>query len=198
MPKVSLKERLNLEEIYNQFLGLDPQQRILAVVGLAVVLLLIIIVPISCASSKLSKLEKNVTSHQKNMDDLMGKLKEYQSLQNRMKAVEAQWASRSNVSLSTTLENLSAQSGLDKNIDSIKEQPPAGSDKDILEEHVAAVRVSRAPLTQAMDYLYKIESLPNAGLKIKKLQMKPRYDNRQLFDLSFEVSTYALKKGGNP
>jgi hypothetical protein len=198
VPKVSLKERLNLEEIYHQFLGLDPQQRILAAVGLAVVLLLLIIVPISCASSKLSKLEKTVIGHEKNMDDLMGKLKDYQSLQNRMKAIEGQWASRNNVSLSTTLENLSGQSGLDKNIDAIKEQPPTMSDKDILEERVASVRISRAPLAQAMDYLYKIESLPNAGIKIKKLQMKPRYDNRQLFDLSFEVSTYALKKGGNP
>jgi len=170
----------------------------LAVVGLGVVLLLLIVIPISCASSKLSKLEKSVTGHQRNMDDLMGKLKEYQSIQNRMKAVEAQWAGRSGLSLSTTLENLSGQSGLDKNIDAIKEQPPSMSDKDILEEHVASVRISRAPLPQAMDYLYKIESFPNAGLKIKKLQMKPRYDNRQLFDLSFEVSTYALKKGGNP
>jgi hypothetical protein len=196
--KISLKERLNLEELYNQFLGLDPQQRTLAVVGLAVILLLIIIIPISCASSSLSKLEKRVTGHAKNMDDLVGKLQEYQSLQGRMKLVEDQWASRSAVSLSTTLENLSAQSGLDKNIDNIKEQPPTMGDKDILEEHLADVRLSRAPLASALDYLYKIESLPNAGLKIKKLQMKPRYDNRQLFDLSFEVSTYVLKKGANP
>ena len=198
MPKISLKERLNVEEIYNQFLGLDPQQRMLALAGTAVVLLLIIIIPISCASSKLSKLEKTVIGHEKNMDDLMGKLKEYQSLQSRVKATEAQWAGRSKVSLSTTLESLSAQSGLDKNIDSIKEQPPSMGEKDILEEHVAAVRLSRAPFSQAIDFLYKIESLPNAGLRVKKLQMKPRYDNRQLFDLSFEVSTYALKEGGNP
>ena len=196
MPKLSLKERLNVEEIYNQFLGLDPNQRILALVGTAIVLLLIIIIPISCASSKISKLERNVINHEKNMDDLVSKLKEYQSLQNRVKAVEGQWAGRSRVSLSTTLESLSAQSGLDKNIDAIKEQPPSMGEKDILEEHVAAVRVSRAPLAQAIDYLYKIESFPNAGLKVKKLQMKPRYDNRQLFDLSFEVSTFTLKEGG--
>lgn len=174
---------------------MDQQQRILALVGVAVVLLLIVVIPVSCASSKISKSQKNILNHEKNMDDLMAKLKEYQSVQGKMKTVENQWAGRAKVSLSTTLESLSAQSGLDKNIDAIKEQPPSGGDKDILEEHVAAVRLSRVPLSQAVDYLYKIESMPQAGLKVKKLQIKPRYDNRQLFDLSFEVSTFALKEG---
>jgi len=194
--KSSLKERLNLEELYNTYLGMAPRERLIALLGLGLVLLLMIFVPVTCASSKLSKKQKNILSHEKNMDELISKLSEYQSSLGRMKSAEALWAGRAKVSLSTTLESLSAQSGLDKNIDSIKEQPPSVGEKDILEEHVAAVRVSRAPLGQALDYLYKIESFPQASLKIKKLQMKPRFDNRQLFDLSFEVSTYFLKEGG--
>jgi type II secretory pathway component PulM len=193
MPKTSLKERLNLEELYTNFLGLEARERVLALAGVGLVLLLIILLPISCASSKISKKEQNVLSHEKNMDDLMSKLQDYQTILNRMKSMETQWAGRSKISLSTTLESLSAQSGLDKNIDTIKEQPPATG--DVLEEHAADVRLSRVPLAQAIDYLYKIENSSQGALKIKKLQIKPRFDNRQLFDLSFQVSTYVLKEG---
>ncbi|MBL7684416.1 MAG: hypothetical protein JNK65_00045 [Deltaproteobacteria bacterium] len=195
MAKMSLKEKLNVEDLYNQFLGMDQQQRLITLGGIAFVLILLIVIPVSCASSKISKSEKNIMNHEKNMDELVSRIKDYQAVQEKVKAVEGQWAGRSKVSLSTALESLSQQSGLDKNIDSIKAQPPSAGEKDILEEHVAAVRLSRAPLPQAIDFLYKIESYPQAGFKVKKLQIKPRYDSRQLFDLNFEVSTFALKEG---
>lgn len=193
--KSSLKEKLNVEELYNQFLSLDSQQRTFAIVGIAVVLLLMLLVPVTCASSKLSQKEKKILGHSKNMDDLVSKLQEYQRVQSKMQQLEGQWAGRAKISLSTTLESLSAQSGLDKNIDTIKEQPPAAG--DILEEHAADVRLSRVPLSQLMDYLYKVETFQQGALKVTKLQIHPRYDNRQLFDVSFTVSSYALKEGAN-
>lgn len=193
--KTSLKETLNLEELYNRFLGLDQQQRNLTIIGIAVLLLLLIIIPVTCASSKLSQKEKKILNHSKNMDELVSKILEYQKVQSKMKQMEAQWAGRSKISLSTTLESLSAQSGLDKNIETIKEQPP--SPQDILEQHSADVRLSRVGLSQLLDYLYKIESFQQGALKVDKLQLRPRYDNRQLFDVSFTVSTYSLKEGAN-
>lgn len=193
--KGSLKEKLNVEELYNHFLGLDSQQRTFAIAGIAVVLLLLIIIPITCASSKLSQKEKKILNHSKNMDELVDHLAEYQSVQNKLKQIEAQWAGRSKISISSTLESLSAQSGLDKNIDSIKEQPP--STGDLLVENAADVRLSRVGLSQLLDYLYKVETYQQGALKITKIQLKPRYDNRQLFDVSFTVTSYALKEGAN-
>lgn len=193
--KGSFKDKLNVEELYNHFLGLDSQQRNIAIVGIAVVLLLLIIVPITCASSKLSQKEKKILNHSKNMDDLVSDLAEYQTVQNKMKQMESQWAARSKISLSSTLESLSAQSGLDKNIDSIKEQPPSAG--DLLIENAADVRLSRVGLSQLLDYLYKVESFQQGALKIGKIQLKPRYDNRQLFDVSFTVTTFSIKEGAS-
>ena len=193
--KGSFKEKLNVEELYNHFLGLDSQQRNIAIVGIAVVLLLLIIVPITCASSKLSQKEKRILNHSKNMDDLVSDLAEYQTVQNKMKQMESQWAARSRISLSSTLESLSAQSGLDKNIDSIKEQPPSAG--DLITENSADVRLSRVGLSQLLDYLYKVESFQQGALKVGKIQLKPRYDNRQLFDVSFTVTTFSIKEGAS-
>lgn len=193
--KGSLKEKLNVEELYSHFLGLDSQQRNAAIAGIVVVLLLLIIIPITCASSKLSQKEKKILNHSKNMDDLVSDLSEYQTVQNKMKQMESQWAARSKISLSSTLESLSAQSGLDKNIDSIKEQPPSAG--DLLVENSADVRLSRVGLSQLLDYLYKVETYQQGALKVTKIQLKPRYDNRQLFDVSFTVTTFTIKEGAN-
>ncbi len=194
--KYSLKARLNLDEIYNIFLGFDSRERLFAISGVLLVLLIVVFVPLSCASSKISEKQSNILSHEKNMDELVAKLKDYQSSQARLKAVQSKWAGRSKISLSATLEDLSRQSGLDKNIDSIKESPPSGGDKEALEENLASVRVTRAPLSQVLDFFYKIESFGQGGIKIKKLLIKPRYESRQLFDVTFDVSTYSLKEGG--
>ncbi|MBF0492751.1 MAG: hypothetical protein HQM15_08220 [Deltaproteobacteria bacterium] len=203
MGRYSLKEKLNPEELYNQFLSLDEQQRLFATIGSVLLLLLLVFVPVTCAGSKISKLQKNIFNHEKNMDELSSKLREYQLVDSQLKAIKSQWEGRGKIPLSTTLESLSAQSGLDKNIDAIKEQPSSGSE-GLVEENIAAVRVSRVSMQQAIDYLYKIESFQRGVLKVKKLQIKPRYDNRQQFDLNFDVSTYTLKapksdekEGGN-
>lgn len=191
--KHSLLKRINFERLYERFLDLTPRERMITAGGIGFLLVLIIFLPISCASSKISKTQRNVLNHEKNMNELVLKLKAYQEVNGRLRAIESQWAGRGKISLSTTLESISAQNGLDKNIDTIREQPSSGG--DVVEEFSADVRVSRVPLSQAIDYLYKIEHYPQAELKIKQLQIKPRYDNRQLFDLSFRVSTYALKRG---
>ncbi len=192
--KHSILERINFERFYEYFLDLAPKERILVASGLAIFVLLLIFVPISCASSKISKTQKNVVNHEKNMNELVSKIKNYRAITGRLKAIETQWSARGKISLSSTLESISSQNGLNKNIDTIREQPPSGG--DMVEENSADVRLSRISLPQAMDFLYKIENYNQGGLKIKQLQIKPRYDNRQQFDLSFQVSTYSLKEKG--
>lgn len=190
--KHSILERVNFERFYEYFLDLAPKERMLVASGLGVFLLLLIFLPISCASSKISKTQKNVINHEKNMNELIGKIKSYRAISGRLKSIESQWLARGKISLSSTLESISSQTGLNKNIDTIREQPATGG--DMIEENSADVRVSRVSLAQAMDFLYKIENYNQGGLKIKQLQIKPRYDNRQQFDLSFQVSTYSLKE----
>ena len=79
--KYSLFARLNFEDLYNAFLGLEQRQQTLAVIGGIVLCLLIIILPISCASSKLGGLDKQYTKSRKSMNTFMGKIHRYQSSQ---------------------------------------------------------------------------------------------------------------------
>ncbi|HCU25258.1 MAG TPA: hypothetical protein DF383_09585 [Deltaproteobacteria bacterium] len=186
--KYSLKERLNVEELYNTLLGLAPREQALAIAGIAVVLILLIVIPFACAGSRLSKLEKQIESHEKNVSKVSSKILEYQQAQAKFKAVEAKIRPKSQVQLTTKLETLATGSGIGQNIDSLKEMP--GTPGEDFEELVVAVRLSRLSLNQVLEFLVNVESQSDVSLKVKRLQLKPRYDNRQQFDANFEVSTF--------
>ena len=192
--KYSLKERLNLSELYDTFLGMGPREQILSAVGVGVVVILLIVIPISCASSRLGKMEKQITDHEKNVTKVVNKIGEYKAVQSKLEEVEKTIRPKSQVQLTTRLESLATQSGIGSNIDSLKEKP--GTPGEDFEEVVVAVRMSKLSLSQIIEFLYGIESQKDLILKINRMQLKPRYDNRALFDINFEVSTLVSTQGG--
>jgi len=197
---MSLKNRyaalkhLNAEAIYNTFLGLQPKEQIVALVVTGVVALLIIILPISLASSKISGLEKSISTGRDKINDVARELEEYNKAKSRLNSVEGQLRSGFDTSIATTIENFASQSGMKDNVDSIKEKAAVPS--EIYDEAAVDVRISRVTLGQLVDFLYKIESDKSRVLRIKQLQIKPRYDNRSLVDVSFQVSTFKLSGEG--
>jgi hypothetical protein len=109
-----------------------------------------------------------------------------------LKNVEAKIRPKSQVQLRTKIETLATQSGITNNIDSLKEKSNPGED---FEELIVDVRISKLSLSQILEFIYGMESQSDLSLKVNRLQLKPRYDNRQLFDADFEVSTYVSKEG---
>lgn len=185
--KYSLKERLNIQELYNTFLGLGAREQILAGVGIGVLLILLIVIPISCASSRLGKLEEQIQNHEKDVSKVVQKIAEYNGIQNRLKNLEGNIRPKSQAQLTTRLETLATQSGIGGNIDSLKENP--GTPGENFEELVVAVRMSKLSLSQIVEFLYGIENQKDISLKVNRMQIRPRYDNRGQFDVNFEVST---------
>lgn len=185
--KYSLAERLKLGELYDRFLGLAPREQIIAGVGAGLVVLLIIILPISCASSKLGKMQKQITDHEKNVSQVVEKITEYKTVQAKMDRVQKGIRPKNQVQLTTRLESLATQSGIGNNIDSLKEKP--GTPGEDYEEVVVDVRMSKLSLSQVIEFLYGIESQKDLNLRVSRLQIRPRYDNRTQFDVNFEVST---------
>lgn len=192
--KYSLKERLKLDELYDTFLGLGQREQILAAAGVGLVALLLIILPISCASSKLGKMQKQITDHEKNVSKVLEKIAEYNQVRGRLDRVEKSIRPKSQVQLTTRLESLATQSGIGGNIDSLKEKP--GTPGEDFEEVVVDVRMSRLSLSQIIEFLYGVESQKDLALTINRMQIRPRYDNRTKFDVNFEVSTLVSSQGG--
>lgn len=185
--KYSWKERLNIEELYNTVIGLSQREQVMVGGGVLIVLILLIVLPLTCASAKLGKLEKNITNYEKDVNKVVSKIGEYKNLQATFSQAQSRVRPKSQVQLTTRLESLATQSGISGNIDSLKEVP--GTPGEDYEELVVSVRMSKLTLSQIIEFLYGIESQNDITLNIRQLQLKPRYDNRQQFDANFEVST---------
>jgi general secretion pathway protein M len=185
--KYSIVDRLRLGELWDRFMGLGPREQIMAGAGALVVVILLIVIPISCASSKLGNMQRQISTHEKDVAQIMDKIAEYNHAQGKIERIEKSIKPKSEVQLTTRLEALATKSGIGGNIDSLKEKP--GAPGESYEELVVEVRLSKLSLNQVIEFLYGIESQQDIRLRISRLQLKPRYDNRGQFDASFDVST---------
>lgn len=192
--KYVILERFNIETLYNTFLGLQPKEQIIALIVAGVLLVLVVIMPISLAGSKISGLEKTLSTGREQINDVVREIGDFNREKAKLTSVEAQLKSGFDTSISTTLENLATQSGLKESVESLKERPLVPS--DIFDEASIDVRIARTTLPQLVDFLYKIESEKAKVLRIKQMQIKPRYDNKKLIDASFQVSTFKLSGEG--
>ena len=183
-------ERLKLQNLYNTYLGLTPREQTFALIGAAVVLLMVIILPVTVASGKISRLERSIDEANDRLKDITYEINQLNETKAEQAQVEAKLAGGFDASISTTLENLASRSGISERIDSLKEKPVSPS--DLFDEASVDVRLKKVTLSELIDYLYNIEHNQEKLLRLRRLEIKPRYDNPKEFNVSFQVSTYRL------
>ncbi len=192
--KYSLRGRFNFEDLYNAFLGLEQREQTILVIVSVVVFILLLVLPISCTSSKLGALRQEYSKTRKGTESLASKLRDYQSSKMTLEALKKKLNSSGGDSLTTILESLANDEGIGQNIDKL--HPVNLETTDFYDELGVDAILSKVSLDQIVSYLYKIENDSRLPMRIKKLQMKPSYQNRQLLSVTFEVSTLKLKGEG--
>ncbi len=191
--RYSLLRRIDLDSLYNTFVGLTSREQMIAA-GVSVFLLLLVIgLPISLMSGKLSHLEKRIEETRETQKQVLRSIEYFQKLQSELKTVEDRFSHGFDATITTTMETLAGQAGIREQIDSLKERPPNPS--DLFDENAVDVRLRKVTLPQLVDYLFKIEHHPQLLLRVKQVQIKPRFDNKQLLDVSFQVATFRLQQG---
>ena len=90
------------------------------------------------------------------------------------------------------LEKLAGDTGIRSKILYMK--PTVSTPSDAYEEESVEIKMEGVTLEQIIRYLYQVENSPQF-LKIKRLYIRPRLDNRQLLTATFRVSTFTPKQG---
>jgi len=88
------------------------------------------------------------------------------------------------------IEDLANKENIRENIGSMKPKKiPLNDDYD---ESIVELKMDNVSLSELIDFIYKIE---NSGhlLKVKRLRIKTRYDNRDLLNVTLQVTTYKRK-----
>lgn len=184
---------LRLDRIYNAYFGMSPREQTFALVGAIVVVVLVVVLPVFVASSRISRLERDLAQGRRQFRDVMRTIDAYNGRRAELAGLQQMLAGGYDSSISTTIESIAEKNGLKDQIDSLKAKATAPS--DLFEESAVDVRLKRVELKPLVDFLYAIENDPEKMLRIKTLNMKPRFDSKKLIDVSFTVSTYRFLEG---
>ena len=88
------------------------------------------------------------------------------------------------------IEDLANKENIRENIGSVK--PKKLPLNDSYDENIVELKIDNVSLSELVDFIYKIE---NSGqlLKVKRLRVKTRFDNRDLLNVTLQVTTYKRK-----
>lgn len=161
--------------------------------GAAIVLFLIFKLTIDPLFKHSSELDRQMVTARRQLAELRVMQQEYQRQKNVVDSINSQLKRQQNFAIVSRLEELARQTGLQQNkILSMRQAPITPS--EMYNEESIEVKMDGVTLEQLVRYLYQIENSPQL-LKIKRLDIKPHLDNRQLLNTTFRVSAFTLKEG---
>jgi hypothetical protein len=107
---------------------------------------------------------------------------QYLEIQKRLQQAQAAAAKRG--PLLTEIENLTKRANLSSKMVSLK--PQAGVQTETFKESIVEIKLDNITLYDIVNYIYQLEQ---DGLRIKKLNFKPKYDNPKLLNSTILVSS---------
>lgn len=187
----SLIDRIPWEQAHTAFLGLGERKQWLVLAGILFALVVMVIIPVSCASRQLGKLEKEYLNSQKNLTVLAEKVQANLALQAQIQSVQNKMGTSQGAGLTTVLSQLAEEVGVSDKIKSLDSRKISSTEE--FEVQGCDVRMTQISLDKLVDYLQKIEGSTKVVVTIRELQIKPRYANRDELDATVKVSTLVPK-----
>lgn len=181
--------KLNFENLYMFYTGRSPRDRLVLGVVAGLAALLILIMPLSMLSGKVGSLKKSITQTQKKLGEVLEKVQEYEVKRTELDSLQKKIGTGGG-SITATIDSLVEQSDLKNNIDAFQENPVRRGELFI--ESPISVELKNVTLEQLTDFLYSVESYPGRLMRVRSLQIKPRYAARNYLDVKMEIAGISL------
>ena len=159
---------------------------------MALVVFLIFKLGIDPMLKRSAELDRQLVTVRRQLHELRTMQQEYQHQKSVLESINSQLKKQPNFAIFSHLEELAGQTGIRSKIVHMK--PTVSTPSEVYHEESVEVRMEGVTLEQLVRYLHQVESSPQL-LKIKRLEMKPRFDNRQIITATFRVSAFTLKEG---
>lgn len=180
--------QLSISNLYNALVVLGPREKIIALVGIALLLLMALFLPFSLVSSKLHSMQREIATIRSGYQDVVTKIQELKGVKQEMEEMEKRLGRGGG--LTSRVEGAARKLGL--TVDQLKEKP--SQDTDFLEIQAVELRLAGVRLSQLTEFLYEIENDPSALMRLRRIQIKPKFSSRQQLDVSCEIATFAVRK----
>lgn len=111
----------------------------------------------------------------------------FENLRTRIEGIEAHLRRSRDFSILSYLEGLARRLQVQDRI--VQMRPRPGEVSRYYRENSVEIRMERVRLPELVRYLYEVENSPEL-LRIKQIQVRPRFDDSDLLDVRFQVSSY--------
>jgi hypothetical protein len=193
LDKLNLSDKLNFDDLYNTFVGLERRQQIIFVSAASLIVILMLFIPAGCVSSKLNEKQTEYEDYTSMASEFYAVLTEYADLKRGFGDLEKSVSRLGNDSLSKVIYNLSEEMGIKKSSVSLKSISTSSSDLFIEEGKQATIK--NIKFDQMVKLIEQLENYSDLPLNIKKLTAKVDPKNKQIMrSLSFSVTTIKPKK----
>lgn len=193
LDKLGIQDKLNFDDLYNKFLGLARNQQIAVSVGIAIVILVVLLLPVSCVSTKLGEREEEYKDYVKKAAQFYGVLGEYKKLTEDFDVIKTRTAKLGKDPLTAILYKVADAVELKKSDLTAKTEGEIKS--ELFTEFPKKVEVKNARFDQVirmLDLLANNEELP---VKIKQLDMEANPKDKQFMKkVSFTASVVEPNK----
>jgi general secretion pathway protein M len=177
----------------NFWRNLQPRERLfLGGAGAALMLFLIFKIAIDPVFKHSADLDRQIVTARRQLAELRTMQQEYQRQKSVADSINNQLKRQQNFAIFSRLEELATQTGIRNKILYIN--PTVSTPSEMYREESVEVKMDGVTLEQLVRYLHQVENSPQL-LKIKRLDIKPRFDNRQILTATFRVSAFTLKEG---
>lgn len=166
------------------------EKRVLAAAAAALVLLAVYLIVDGIVSSY-QDLGRKIELKQQDLAKISRLRDQYVETHRKLEEVRARLdKTQRDFSVLSFIEDLANREGIREKIGSMK--PKKIPLNEEFEESSVEIQMDNVSLPKLVEFAYKIE---NSGhlLKIKRLRIKPRYDDRNQLHVTLQVSTYEQK-----
>lgn len=189
----SLLNKPSFESLYNVLSNLSPRDKLIATGAAVLLVVLLIILPLSVVSGKISNLKKGILQSQTKFQQVLDKVAEYEYLQAEITGLEKKMG-RGVKSMTSTIESLTKKQQLANNVEGLKERPTIQGDRFV--EMPVELKLRNITIKKLVEFLYSVETYPTALMQISKLQVKPLASNRAFMEVTMEISGISLRGEG--
>jgi type II secretory pathway component PulM len=157
-------------------------KKTLIIGGIAAVIILLTVFVVSPLTSNLARKRELLPKKERDLVEMRVLKDQYLEMQKRLQQAQAAAAKRG--PLLTEIENITKRANLASKMVSLK--PQEGVQTEEFKESIVEIRLDSVTLYDIVNYLYQLEQ---DGLRIKKLNFKPRFDNPKVLNATILVSS---------
>jgi len=164
---------------------LEPKDKKTLIIGaIAALIIVLYAFVVSPLTSDLARKRDLIPKKERDLVEMRVLKDQYLEMNQRLQQAQAAAAKRG--PLLTEIENLTKRANLNSKMVSLK--PQVGVQTESFKESIVEIRLDNITLYDIVNYVFLLEK---DGLRIKKLNFKPRYDNPKLLNSTILVSSAA-------